>query len=260
MLYINDLHHLTSKSADLESIYVIREIKQKVSYPLTGEKINEHFSPLFLSDIDLEYIKQASQLVEPTIGLIKKILLEKNPIHEPVNLQRSIQLLKEVSLPLNRQFDYVQGIKSWQSDFSEEAAPLLNNIPKLKTEKEKTILNQQLNKLFQTILRNDKFLFNAADIIDESSLTRITNLSESLERGFLFHVTLEEEIKKQNFVILKAHLPPDKVEEAETIQKKVDLIKKGVERSYEINLCMVNWVVLLYSYVKWLLSSSFGGK
>lgn len=254
MLYIHALNHLTYKTADLESIYLVREIKQKAGFPLSEEKIHDHFSTLFISNTDLNGLSQALELTEPTIQELKTLLAQNSSIYEPVNLQRAIQMLKETSYALKNNLEYASEISSWQDSFSGEITPLLNKIPKIKSNEEKEAYDRQLNKVFQRILRNEKFLFNANDIINEACLNHICGLDEGLGKGFLFHITLEEEIRKSNFEAIKERFPKESLEKAETIRKNVELIKHGIERAYKINQRMIQWAVILYAYVKWLLS------
>lgn len=252
MLYIHSLSHLTPRIADLESVYLIREIKQRTSHPLSEEKMKAHFLPFFISDTDLKHMESALQLVEPTIERVKELRLKNDPAYEPINLQRSIQILKEMPAPLDNNRKYLQNIFDWQGNFAGEVVPILNRLPRLKTREEKESFNQQLNPVFQLVLRNSNMVFNAQDIINEAQLSHITGLSESLQKGFLFRLTLEEELKKQEFGNLRARLAKERLDEVEAVQKNVELIKKGIERAYENNMRMVNWAVLLYTYVKWL--------
>lgn len=254
MLYIHFLNQLTTKSADLESVYLVREIKQKTGYPLSEEKVKEHFLPLFISETEIKIIEEALGSLEQATEKTKEIMLRKEELHESANFQRTLQILKEMPLPLAKNLEFVKEISGWQSSFINEITPLLSKLPKLKKPEEKNSCNQQLNKIFKTVLRNEKFSFNHQDIINEAHLNHINGLDESLEKGFLFKVSLEDEIKKQDFRELKKNLPQEKLEEAEEIKFKVEQIKKAIERSYDVNMRMVNWAVILYAYVKWLLS------
>ena len=66
MLYIHQLNQLTVKSAELESVYLIRELKQKTPYPLREEQLQNYFADFFISDTDKNVTEQALPLVQPT--------------------------------------------------------------------------------------------------------------------------------------------------------------------------------------------------
>ena len=129
---------------------------------------------------------------------------------------------------------------------------LLNIIPHLKTKDEKVAHNDRLNKPFQTILRNTEFTFRSNDIINEGHVNAIQGLHESMLKGFFFHYTLEEELKKLDFQGIKKRLPVAEIADVEEIEKNIENINKGVKRAYEVNMRMVNKAVVLYACVKWL--------
>ena len=47
MLYIHQLTHLSAKMADLESVYLVRELREKVKLPLKEEVMEEAFCEFF---------------------------------------------------------------------------------------------------------------------------------------------------------------------------------------------------------------------
>ena len=77
-------------------------------------------------------------------------------------------------------------------------------------------------------------------------------LIESLNKGFIFHFTLEEELQKRSFEQIKHRIPGNRLEEVEKIKRKVMAINNGVQRAYNFNRRMVDLAVYLYSYIKWL--------
>jgi len=106
------------------------------------------------------------------------------------------------------------------------------------------------------ILRNKEFGFQDEDIISEAQISHIVGLNESLASGFLFHFTLEEELKKVDFETIKPRISQNRLQEDAVIRENVFKIRRGVERAYDINMRMVNLALVMYSYVKWLTSSS----
>src|SRR3989338_3920141 len=221
MLYIHQLKHLTPKSAEVESVYLVRELKQKTPFPFDSDKVQEYFSEFTLSPTDIEMIDQATVLVPKTINMIKLVATQQNSIHEPINLQRAITLLNEMPPALHTNRAYVEATMLWQEGFVNEFVSLFNTLPKLRTPEEKRESNIRLNSIFQRVLRNDQFAFRFHDIINEAHVEHISGLHESLNKGFLFHRTLEEELKKLDFASLKLRLPPESVQEADLIQENV---------------------------------------
>lgn len=254
MLYVHQLNHLTPKIAELESVYLVRELKQKHRYPLQAEKVAEEFSDLRISETDTQFLQEALALIGPTIELVNNILLQKDPLHEPINIQRTLQLLKELPPYVINQLEYLEDITVWQEPFLRNIASLLNTIPKLRTTEEKIRVNNQLKEIFQKILRNPEMHFNATDLIGEGSKAQIEGLHESMMKGFFFKVTLEEELKKVDFAIIQKRLPSERLAETETIERNIANIKRGLERAYQVNMCMVHCAVILYAYIKWMMN------
>jgi hypothetical protein len=116
------------------------------------------------------------------------------------------------------------------------------------------LYNNKLNIIFQKILRNKEMYFNFEGIINEANTEHLNALSTSMENGFLFHLLLEEEINKIKFNIIKNRIPKEELERIEKIKQKVSDIKKGVDRAYENNMRMVQLAVILYSYIKMIMS------
>ncbi len=238
--------------ADLESVYLVRELKGKMAFPLKEEVLEEAFCEFSVSSSELQFIEQAASLIEPTMEQIKLLIQEQSPLHETISLERSVQLLKTIPPALQNNLSYLQQVQVWQPSSPAEIMGLLNQIPKLRTVEEKTRVNEQIKELFQFLLRNPNFAFYAQDMVHEGPVAQINGLAESMEKGFFFHVSLEEEYKKVDFAAIKKRIPLQDLEKVAEIESHVKQIKKGIDAAYGANMRMVNLAVILYSYVKWL--------
>ncbi|MBU1112222.1 MAG: hypothetical protein ABIG93_02160 [archaeon] len=252
LLYIHQLNRLSQKTADLESVYLIRELKEKTPFPIDSVKLTEFFKEFFVSSDEIEIIDKARNLIEPLIMQIKVLLQGQPTIYEKVNLQRTVQLLKEVSPAIQNSLFYLYEVKRGQSNLPIEIAGLLNKIPKLQTMEEKVQINERLKNHFNFLLRNPNFVFNAKDIINEGSVAQIGGLTESMQKGFFFSISLEEEYSKIDFSKLKMRIPAEELEKVARIETDIKLIKKGVDTAYNVNMKLLNLAVILYSYIKWL--------
>ncbi len=252
MFYLNSLKDLNQKSADMETIYMIRDLKKETPLPLSEEKMRDRFMTYFISENDKEAMQQSLEAIEPTMEAIKELLKEKDPDHEPVDLQRAIAMLSELHEPLQKNIEYATELSDWQKQFITEITAILNEIPRLKTKEEKAIYNKRLEEIFAKILRTNEFKFNAKDIVSEAQVKAISGLNESMARGFFFHITLEEEIKKLNFDLIKSRIPDQKLERVDNIGKSVAEIKKGIDEAYKVNMRAANWALILYAYIRWL--------
>lgn len=252
MLYIHQLKDLTQKSADIESVFIIRELKQKTPLPLTELKVMNYFSLFFVSESEKNAMNRAYSLIDTTIQDILQLGKLEDPDFEPVNLQRAINMLKEIPDPLINNLNYAKEIGAWQEEMSKEFAPLLNTIPHLSSQQERVACNNRLNSIFEKLLRTKDMAFNYRDIIYEAQTSRMANLNESLTRGFLFRTLLEEEIKKHDFNIIKHRIAPAKLEAVERINARAAEIKKGVDAAYEVNMRMLVWGLNIYAYIKWM--------
>ncbi len=252
MLYIHKLSQFNQKASDLESVYLIRELKQKTPYPFQDAQIQELLSDFLVSDTDKAHIEQALPIIEPTLELVNKLVEEKNEIHESANCIRTAQILRELPVPIQNSLMYVYEVHNWQKQFTQEITPLLNSLSKLRTPEQKNLANSRLKDMFKKILRNDEFVFKYPDLVNEGEIAAVDGLIESLDRGFLFHYSLEEEIKKSSYTDIKRRLPAQHLEEAEKIRANMLIIKRGVDRAQQVNFRMINLAVVLYAYIKWL--------
>lgn len=254
MLYIHKLSDFQRKAAEVESVYLIRELKGKTPYPFTESKIGDYFADFFISRLDLEAMETTLNLVEPTIELVENLLREENPLYEKANLLRAVQVLKMMPVNLFNNLVYVQDIAEWQQQFITEATSILNAIPQLNRAEEKQLYNSKLSALFEKILRNQELSFNFMDIINEAHVSNVNGLIESFGRGYFFHYTLEEELKKASFESIQGRIPPEMLARVKEIEDNLFIIKKGIDRAYEANMRLVNCALVLYSYVKWMMS------
>src|SRR3989344_815714 len=253
MIYIHSLKDLTPKTADIESVQIIREIKPKIKKPFSEEEIANRLSEFFPAEAEIHESGKASKIVEPTIEKIKEIISTNNPVYEAINLYRTVSMLEEINQPLINNIDYSEEIMLWKNEFIKEVVYILNNISSLKTHEESINLNERDNSMFIRILRNSDFVFNGSDIINEGKLARVKDLQESLGNGFFFHITVKEHLDKVDFSIIKARIKQSELMLAEEIARDIFEIKKGVQAAYDLNMKMVNLSVIIYSYVKMLI-------
>jgi hypothetical protein len=155
-------------------------------------------------------------------------------------------------VPLKKNIDYAEEILNWQENWIAQTIPVLNRIPGSKTVEEKAVWNRHFSDFFEKVLRNGEFSFNYHDLVNEAYLDHIRGLDEGMGKGFLLRITLEEELKKVNYETLKARLAPETVEFLEHVRGNVEVIRRGVERSYQANMRMVQWSLVMYAYIKWL--------
>ncbi len=238
--------------ADLESVYLVRELREKVKLPLQEEVLEEAFCEFFVSSSELQIIEETMALVEPTIEMIRSLTQLESSLYEAVSLQRAIQALSPIPASLENNLTYLQQVQVWQATSSSALTALLNQIPKLRTQEEKLRVNDEIKGLFQFLLRNQSFVFHSQDMIHEGPLAQVNGLVESMQKGFFFHQSLEEEYKKVDFNTIKRRIPPEELQRVEAIEQNILKIKKGVDTAYNANMRLVNLAVVLYSYVKWL--------
>lgn len=252
MLYIHKLSDLNVKSAEIESIQVVRSIRQSAS-PIQ-DNLGCHLSGNFVTEADIDLIEKAISLIQPTIARLNEIRAAKNPAHEPVNIVRSIQGLSQVSVNLSNNLNYANDMQALQQGIVSGVASVLNSIPFLRTAAEKSEANAALSRYFELILRNKELSFNYQELISEGHTLLIKDLVESFSNGYLFHFTLEDEIKKADFEAIKPRIPAALLDESGRIAADIAMIRDGVNRAYDINMRMISQSIVLFSFIKCLTS------
>lgn len=253
MLYIHKLSDLNAKSAAIESIQILRSIRQQESSP-TQENLGSHLSGSFIANADIAVIEQAILVLQPTIARLNAILAARNPVHEPVNVSRSIQGLTQVSGNLARNLEYAKEMLSLQQGIVSGVAAVLNSIPFLRTAAEKSEANAALSRYFELILRSKDLSFNYHEMISEGHVLLVKDLVESFANGYVFHYTLEDEIRKANFEAIKHRIPAHLLQESCDVAASIARVKEGVDRAYDVNMRMVSQSLVLFSFIKWLVS------
>ncbi len=250
MLYIHNLSDLNLKSAEIESVPFVRGIRQRAAFPLTQQKIEECFAGMFASENDIVLIERSLQPLGLALTKLNELLARNSPLYEPVNLHRAVQSLKPLEGHLVNNLVYAREVLALQQEFVVNAASLLNSIPSLSTAEEKSRANAELSSYFERVLRNKGFSFTYHDIVYEAQKIVIHDLVESFRNGYVFHVTLEEEIRKASFAEIKGRIPADKLHEMEEIEGCLSLVKEGIDQAYGLNTRMVSWAIMLFSFIK----------
>lgn len=250
MLYIHKLSDLNRKSAEIESVPFVRGIRQNAVFPFNQQKVEEYFASTLASESDILLIERSIQLLEPTIARLNELLSRNDQLYEAVNLHRTIQSLAPLVAYLSNNLNYAREILALQHDFMAQAASLLNSIPSLRTSEEKLRTNAAISSYFERVLRSKGFLFNYQDLVHEAQTITIEDLGKSFRNGYVFHVTLEEEIRKAAFADIKGRIPLDKLQEAEEIGKNISLIKEGIDQAYSLNMRMISWAIVFLSFIK----------
>lgn len=258
MLYIHKLSDFNDKSADIESITIVRDLKGKIGFPVTQTYLERCFSDYFITENDIMLMENSLALIGPTRNMVEGFAASNNPFYEPVNLQRVLQIINSIPGDLSNSVAYAKEMFAYQRQIVFDLVPILNAIPSLRAQEDKISVNKTLNMYFDKILRHREpasdFDFRYLDIIHESHLSGLTGLEESMKKGFLFHITLEEELKKLDFFEIKSRIPPELLKNAEDLEKNIFAIRKGVEKAYLINMQMLNYAVMMYSCIKWVSS------
>ncbi|MBI3037394.1 hypothetical protein HYY73_06635 [Candidatus Woesearchaeota archaeon] len=250
MLYIHKLSDLNPKSAEIESVPFVRGMNMSDSFPFTQKKVSEVFAECIVSDDDTALIERALNLLGPVLAKLGEFLARNDPVHEPVDLKRTMECLKSLALPLANNLQYGREVIALQQEFIGKAAGLLNAIPTLCTAEEKLRVNAEISAYFEKVLRSKGFSFSHQGIIFEAHTGMVRDLAESFRNGYLFHVTLEEELKKATFADIKKRIPAERLKEAEDISASINLIGEGVDQAYRLNMRMVLWAVIFYSCIK----------
>ncbi len=250
MLYIHKLSDLNPKSAEIESIPYVRGMNISGAFPFKQQKVVELFAEAAISDSDAALIERSLRLLDPTLAKLNGLLARNDPVHEPVDLKRTIQCLQSLALPLANNLQYSREVIALQQEFMVGAAGMLNSIPTLRTAEEKSRVNAEISAYFEKVLRSKGFSFTHQDLVHEAQTRIVHDLAESFRNGYLFHVTLEEELKKATFADIKLRIPSEKLKEAEDIGTSISIIKEGVDQAYSLNMRMVVWAIVFYSCIK----------
>ncbi|MBS3143891.1 hypothetical protein J4446_03395 [Candidatus Woesearchaeota archaeon] len=253
MLYIHSLKDLNVKTAEVESVQIIRNVKGRLRIPIQPELLNNNLNQFFIQGKDIESIMNSSELISPTIKSIGELMMKKDSVYELINLNRAVSMIEELDMPLKNNIDYLKEIESWQNQLITDLADVFNNIEAAGTSEEKIELNNKLNLIFRKILRTDDLMFNSEGLINEGKFARIKDLCKSMDEGFFFHFTLREHLDKVDFSIIRRRIPSSEIEKVSEITRNIIEIKKGVDKAYDYNMKMVQMIVNLYSYIKILI-------
>jgi hypothetical protein len=251
MLYIHKLGDLSVKSAEIESVTILRDLKRSASHPISIAKLKDRFAAYFVSQQDIDLIAKAAELTPSAVEAVSDMITVPIEEYDVNNLCRAHSALKEIVEPLKENFAFSSSILEQQESFMPVLALAINSLPVVRTENDKKECNDNLNFVFSSVLRTDKFGFNSSGIVGEPELARITKLAESMAEGTFFHVKLEEHLKKSSFEDIKNRISPDELKKFEDFNEMILQIKEGTEKAYECNMRMVHWAIVLYSYIKW---------
>ena len=238
--------------AEIEAVPLIRDIKRETRFPITEQQMRERFSGFFVKEADVEIMQAALQHVQYAMEELQKLLERKDADFEDVNLLRALKLIAENPGALQHTLHFAQQILEWQEGFAGEITDIFNKMPELRMQEEKLAYNERLNKVFEKILRGKEFCFTFEDVVHEMHVEHLNDLKTILPQGYLFKITVEEDLNKTDFSVIKKRIPRTKLDISERILQQILEIKAGVDAAYQMNMKMVEWAVLLYAYVRFL--------
>lgn len=251
MIYLHELKALNPKSAAIESVPIIREIKEKSRLPLSEEHMLNDFIRFLVKDSDIKAMESVVEIIPQAMQEVLDFSrLSQNA--EQINLKRAHTELQEIHDHLKANIGYAKQIFAWQFPAIPQMAELINKIPSLKTKEERMAFNEEISPLFEIMLRNKKFAFLFWDIISEAQVERIKGIIQGMEEGIFFHTDIGDYLKKASFNEIRKKLPPQELIIFDRISAKMPEIKKGVDTAYDMNKRMVGFAVQFFSYLKWL--------
>lgn len=255
MYSITSLEQLGPKTLEIESVSLLREIRQKRTYPLTEESVANAFGPYFVKPETVSMMMDTNTEISQLHERLHALFLLGDPVFEQINLQRVAHILSEIPSNMKANLEYANQVNNSTAQFVTDAVSLLNSIPHLRTMDEKRAGNEKAKVMFGMLLRTpDCASFRSSDIIHDGHLQHIRDLHRSLGQGYLFHVTLEEELRHVTFEKIRYRLSSERLAQAAEVAKSVERILHGVEAAYALNMGMIEWATVLYSYIKWLRS------
>ncbi len=250
MIYIHSLNDLSPKSTEVEVVKVMRELKRNYPLPLTEEKLDSQLITYFMSDTDKFLMDKALDQINPVIYELKDLLDNGSETYSKVNIQRAINILDKLREALTKNILYSNNMIRYKGQTIREFTYMINQNLKFK-EEENANYNKKLSDIFERMLRHDgDFYFNAEEIVNEGEVQAITGLYEGMKKGYLFHVSLDEELKKLDFSIIKNKLSAEDLQKSELLTTKIEEIKRGIVRAYEHNMRMIEVAIILYSYIR----------
>lgn len=255
MLYIHELGALSPKVAEVECVPIIRKLRAEHNYPLTMADIRSEFTKFFVNHGEIHAMERALAQIPLTAQAIVGLAESGDPQYEQQNLQRALNMLNEVPLAMIANIQYANQLLGWQEAVLDEILSIMNSIPHIQTDEQRKLINDALSNIYSVLLRNEqRFGMHYIDIVGEAQMARMSNLMESMEQGFFFRISLENQLKRTHFSDIIEHVPKENFVRVESIYSQIELIKRGVDIAYNINLRSVEFALILYSMMKWMMS------
>lgn len=266
MLYIHTLQDLNPKIAEIEIVPIIRNMKNSYKIPITFENFRDSVHSFDIAPEDIIQIKNSLEKIR--LAMIKVIALASDKTYEIENIRRAYSTLNNIYFAIEGNIKYTEDIAQWIKDNSSEIVELLNKIPFDKTNQERVVRNNEISQVFKKMLRNNNFSFDHDDLVDESHVSKIKNLSESLKEGFLFRTQIQDFIKKNSLYCdiykidiekfnrcTSSGLSEKSLNEVDEILKILEESTKGINVAFQSNMKVVNLSIYLLAFVRWFSQS-----
>lgn len=250
MLYIHKLADFGQKIVESESIAIIRDFKQKLKFPFKVDAMQSYLQQYHIQAEEINLAERTVELCEETAKKVEELLALQDSSLEMINLQRTVQMLRSIPVPMQESLMYNLSIKNSHSKIVEEFTQALNNVANAYSKEQKIAVNEALNRPFEKLLRNKSFVFRHNDIIHEGQVTMLEGLLESIGRGYFFNFTLEEEIQKASLNDIRHRLAPEKLAVMDEVVRNIEEIKKCVDQAYALNFRMVEMCTTMYAFIK----------
>lgn len=255
MLYVHELGALSPKVAEVECVPIIRKLRAEHNYPLTMADIRSEFTKFFVNQNEIIAMERSLSQIPLTAQAIVGLANSGDPLYEMQNLQRALTMLNEVPLAMIANIEFANKLLAWQEQSLDEILSIMNSIPHIQTDEHRKMINDAISNIYSFLLRNDqRFGMHYIDIVGEAQKARMENLMESMEQGFFFRISLENQLKRTHFSDIIEQVPKENFVRVESIYSQIELIKRGVDIAYTANLRCVEWALILYAMMKWMMS------
>ncbi|PIN87946.1 hypothetical protein COV12_01190 [Candidatus Woesearchaeota archaeon CG10_big_fil_rev_8_21_14_0_10_32_24] len=77
-----------------------------------------------------------------------------------------------------------------------------------------------------------------------------------MSKGYLFQTSIEDELKKINVEGIRRRLSLELLEPIDELGTKITRISLTIKECYNCNLLQIHSAIIIYAYVKWLITSS----
>jgi hypothetical protein len=177
--------------------------------------------------------------------------------YESINVHRLKATVEELPGPLKLNIGELKKVESLQHAVPVAVKDLINAARNANSPEELQKIPKDSFKLMCAIANDENGELKPDQRINESHRSHIKDISERFKTGYIYHWSIEDELKKIPFQDIFSRLEKEQQDRFHKLAKDLDKLNESVDVAYQLNWRQISLIRRIYSVLHECLAKYF---